>query len=150
MNIKVLLSILAIVLAALIATSARMHVQAAPAAWPTPAASINIGDTIPNRVTFMSNRAITETTRSCQAAQRAEFADIQYDIDQAAATNTLTLTLEYSIISGVYEAGPTLVGANGADADDMEQYPVFGSTTCVLATVVNTNPVTITVAGMFK
>lgn len=124
-------------------------VQAAPPAAVTPVANVNARD-LARVMNFMLATRVTTNTRACQVAGVHEVADIQYVIDQATATNTLTLTLQYSNDAANFTSGPDLVGANSADADSLAQYAVFGQYACIYATVANTNPVTVTVIGLGK
>lgn len=119
------------------------------AAAPTPVANINQGDNA-RLMNWMLTQAITGDTRSCQIAGLHEFADIQYVIDQATATNTLTLTLQYSNDNTNYTSGANLVAGNTADADNLAQWAMFGQYNCIYADVVNTNTVTVTVIGLGK
>lgn len=132
----------------LVALTLFWPVQAAPPAAPTPIA-VNARD-LARVMNFMLARQITTNTRECQIAGVHEVADIQYVIDQAAATNTLTLTLQYSNDNSHFTSGPDIVAANTADADSLAQYAVFGQYACINATVANTNPVTVTVIGLGK
>lgn len=123
-------------------------VQAAPPAAPTPVA-IDSRD-LARVMNWMLSEVVITHTRSCQIAGVHEVADIQYVIDQATATNTITLTLQYSNDQSHFTDGPALVVSNTVDADSLAQYAVFGQYACIYATVANTNPVTVTVIGLGK
>ena len=124
--------------------------SAAPsAAPPTPVASINQGDNA-RIMNWWLSQPLTADTRICQIAGLHEFADIQYVIDQATATNTLTLTLQYSNDNTNFTSGANIVAGNTADADNLAQWALFGQYGCIYADVVNTNTVTVTVIGLGK
>lgn len=124
--------------------------NAAPSGAPvTPVASINQGDNA-RIMNWWLAQPLTADTRTCQIAGLHEFADIQYVIDQATATNTITLTLQYSNDNTNYTSGPNLVAGNTADTDNLAQWALFGQYDCIYADVLNSNTVTVTVIGLGK
>lgn len=75
--------------------------------------------------------------------------DVQYVIDQDdAATNTLTLTLQWSNDNTNWSDGPAIVANNSADADSMVQVVNMGRYARINNNVANTNTVTVTVIGL--
>jgi len=78
--------------------------------------------------------------------------DLQWGIDQTLLTtmNTTTLKLQFSNDGVNWIDGASFVSANVADANDMQQYAIFGRYARVYADVSNTNPLTLTVIGVAK
>jgi hypothetical protein len=123
-------------------------VQAAPAAIPTPV-SVTPGNGAPQVAPFWQATALTASGAGAEAIIAGEKVDLQWVIDQA-TVNTVTLKLQFSNDSTNWVDGATFVTNNAADAGDMQQYAVFGRYLRAYATVVNTNPVTVTVIGVVK
>jgi hypothetical protein len=126
--------------------------EAAPPAAPTPAANVNMSSVLPKVTTFLDETAITADATYCKPLAAHEVVDLEYVIDQATATNTITLTMKYTNDStdSNYTDGAAVVSGNSSDASALQQFPVFGAYTCIAATVANTNPVTLTLTGVGK
>lgn len=124
--------------------------QLAPQYAPTPV-SINAGAGNAKTLTFWSSRVITEDAASaCLGAAAQEKIDLQWVIDQTAG-NPVTLTLQHSNDGGVNVVnGAAAVVDNQADANDMQQFAIFGGCTRVHADATTANPVTVTVIGVAK
>ncbi len=123
--------------------------SAAPAFIPTPVANVNLGSA--GRVlNIFPTEAITVATRRCVPASPYDYLDLQYIIDQATTTNTLTMTLQYSNDIVNFEAGPVVASGISADGASLTQRANFGAYACIYATVDNTNTVTATVIAVGK
>lgn len=125
-------------------------VQGAPAPAPTPITQYQREDS-PRIVEFWgSATALTADTRStCYDLAGYNNIDIHYIIDQG-TVNTTTVTLEHSNNNSTYPDGINVVASNAADADVMQQYPLFGKWTCLYANLTNANTFTITAIGLAK
>ncbi len=127
---------------------------AAPAAAPTPIASINTSQQTASEAAFMDNVALIADGNSASVLVKDfEFTDIQYVIDQTIADsvmNTTTLKLQFSNDDTNWTDGAAIVSANVADASALAQHALFGKFARINADVSNTNPVTITVLAVLK
>ena len=139
---------LAFLLSALM--SGPTHVSAAPAALVTPV-SVNHAGGASKVATFFTTRVITQDTSSaCLNIQNNEKMDLQWVIDQT-IVNTATLKLQFSNNGAANVVdGTTFASANAADANDMQQYTVYGVCARVNVDVTNANPVVVTVIGNGK
>ncbi len=123
--------------------------QAAPMAAPTPI-TVPPRGVAPEFPTFINTKVITTSQRSnCFDVPDYSVVDLYWKIDMA-AVNTTTLKLQYSIDNSAYVDGLSFVSAAVADAESMNQYPLFGRWACVYATVTTSDPVTLTVKGAVK
>jgi hypothetical protein len=145
-GLAVLLGLLG--LAALLGSMGGGAAVAAPAAIPTPL-SVTPGNGAPQVAPFWRATALTASGAGAETVVAGEKVDLQWVIDQA-TVNTVTLKLQFSNDSTNWVDGATFVTNNAADAGDMQQHAVFGRYLRAYATVVNTNPVTITVIGLVK
>lgn len=128
------------------------NVTAAPSAAPTPV-SINHAGTFADVPVFWSTQVVTaDGGSSLQNIQNHQVVDLQWGIDQTLLTtmNTTTLKLQFSNDGVNWIDGASFVSANVADANDMQQYAIFGRYARVYADVSNTNPLTLTVIGVAK
>lgn len=128
------------------------NVTAAPAAAPTPV-SVNHAGTFADVTNFYVTSVVTaDGNGSVQNVQNHQIMDLQWVIDQTLLTtmNTTTLKLQFSNDGANWIDGPSFVSANVADANDMQQYAVFGRYARVNADVSNTNPLTLTIIGVAK
>ena len=147
-------SFLLVITLAILVMFAPTH-AAQPGPWeaPTPVAAVQRSQG-PEFPTFWTNRVLTASERSvCFEVPDYAVVDLQTSIDQtivAAAANTATLKLQFSNDNSTYVDGVTVVNANAADANDLQQYQLFGRWACVYATLSNSNPVTVTVLGVVK
>lgn len=130
-------------------------VSGAPAAVPTPITQAPFNPSPRIAEFFAPGGTITADTRACANSAGYSTLDLHYIIDQT-TVNTVTLTIEYSLIrSGytdalLYPDGVAIVAANAADAADMKQFHVFGDRTCINADVTNSNSLGIAGVGEFK
>jgi hypothetical protein len=123
--------------------------QAAPPAAPTPVADFLVQGGQAHAFNFQTRTAITGATNTTGVEVIGLGAvDIQYVIDQATATNTLTLTTQYSNDNTNWVSGVALVSSNSADATDITRIPVFGRYMRIAETVTGSNPVTVTVTAV--
>ena len=128
------------------------NVTAAPSAAPTPV-SVNHAGTFADVPVFWSTQVVTaDGGSSLQNIQNHQVVDLQWGIDQTLLTtmNTTTLKLQFSNDGVNWIDGASFVSANVADANDMQQYAIFGRYARVYADVSNTNPLTLTVIGVAK
>lgn len=123
-----------------------------PLLAPTPV-SVNLGG-IGKALTFYSTKVLTADTASGnQGIIDANKVDLQWVVDQTAVAgvvNTTTLKLQFSNDGVNWIDGATVLNANTADANDMQQYLLFGRYARIYADVSNTNPLTLTVLGVGK
>lgn len=124
------------------------RVSAAPMAAPTPITYNNTNGGA-RLAPFFQAVGVIADTRVCFDLQDYDLVDLQYVIDQG-TVNTVTLTMQYSNNNANFSSGAAVVSANAADADNLNQFHLFGRYNCVFADVTNTNPVTITVLGVVK
>jgi len=147
------LAVAVVLFAALVMTmTGPANVTAAPAAAPTPV-SVNHAGTFADVPVFYSTQVLTaDGGSSVQNIQNHQVVDLQWGIDQTLLTtmNTTTLKLQYSNDAVNWIDGPSFVSANVADANDMQQYAIFGRYARVYADVSNANPLTLTVIGVAK
>ena len=123
--------------------------QAAPLAAPTPI-SVSPRGPVPEFPTFFATDVITVSTRSdCFEVPEYGAVDVYWKLDMA-EVNTTTLKLQYSMDNSNYVDGLSFVSAAVADAESMNQYPVFGRWLCAYATLTTSDPVTVTVLGVVK
>lgn len=151
MTIAIAVATLAVmVLVSLLMPSAPRDVTAAPVAAPTPL-SVSQSSELPTLTTLFDGVAITSDTRACATSRYFDKADIHYILDQGQTTiNTTTLTLEFSNNRTSWPDGVNIVASNAADAEDLNQFNVFGEQTCVLVNVTNSDPITTTVIVLMK
>lgn len=122
--------------------------SAAPFMIPTPVASVNLSG--PGRIVqIFPTEAITQDTTHCVPSASFNTIDTQYVVD-VGTVNTTTLTLRYSNNATTFETGPNIASALVADGNGLAQYASFGAYACILANVVNTNTITVTVVGVGK
>lgn len=129
-----------------------VNVTAAPSAAPTPV-SINHSGSFADVPVFYSTQVLTADGGSnAQNIQNHQVMDLQWGIDQTLLTtvNTTTLKIQFSNDGVNWIDGASFVSANTADANDMQQYAIFGRYARVYADVSNTNPITLTVIGVAK
>jgi hypothetical protein len=140
-----------VLLLVLFVSPVSMPATAAPVAAPTPVAAVDRGAALPNVFTwFAGNSSIAaDNTSACQDLSNYDTVDLYYKIDQG-TVNTTTLTLKFGNKETELVSGINIVAANVADANDMQQFQVFGKYMCVYADVGNTNPITITVNALAK
>ncbi len=142
----------ALVLAVLVLTALSFNTptsQAAPLAAPTPI-TVSPRNVVPEFPTFFQTDVITVSTRSdCFEVPDYGAVDLYWKLDMA-AVNTTTLKLQYSMNNSDYVDGLSFVSAAVADAESMNQYPIFGRWTCAYATLTTNDPVTLTVLGVVK
>lgn len=147
------LAVAVVLFAALVLSmSGPANVTAAPSAAPTPV-SVNHAGTFADVPTFFSTQVVTADGGSnAQNIQNHQVVDLQWGIDQTLLTtmNTTTLKLQFSNDGVNWIDGASFVSANAADANDMQQYAIFGRYARVYADVSNTNPLTLTVIGVAK
>lgn len=128
------------------------NVTAAPAMIPTPV-SVNHAGSFADVPVFFSTQVVTADGGSnAQNIQNHQVVDLQWGIDQTLLTtmNTTTLKLQFSNDGSTWIDGATFASANVADANDMQQYAIFGRYARVYADVSNTNPLTLTIIGVAK
>lgn len=157
-NIKALVAafIVAFALLAVFAISFQGTASAAnpvPLAAPTPV-SVNPGSGVGRAAVLWQAKVITSDTAS-GAFDVLNYgkADVQWLVDQtavAAAPNTTTVKLQFSVDGVNWVDGINAVAANVADAGDMQQFAVFGRYVRFYADVTNTNPVTWTIGVAAK
>lgn len=125
--------------------------NAAPMAAPTPVAGTYTGGTLARAVTLYSGVIATSTAVNGSGVSilTGDRVDLQYVIDQT-AVNTVTAKLQFSNNGTNWVDGATFATANAADANDMQQYNVFGALARVNVAATNTNPVTVTVIAVVK
>lgn len=126
--------------------------QAAPLAAPTPV-SVNHAGTFADVPVFFQTKVITADGGSTvQNVQNHQVMDLQWVVDQTLLTtmNTTTLKIQFSNDGVSWIDGATFATNNVADANDMQQYAVFGRYVRVYADVANTNPLTVTAIGVAK
>ncbi len=123
--------------------------NAALAALPTPISMSDRTDATDN-VTFWNSKPITSSQGSTVAElPGAEVLDLQYVIDETIANST-TLKLQYSNDNSHWTDGPTVVATVQADANGLDQYANFGRYTRLYATLVGSDPVTLTALAVAK
>ena len=143
----------AVLLAVLVLTTLSLNTpttQAAPLAAPTPI-SVPIQPVVaPEFPTFFNTKVITTSTRSdCFEVPEYSAVDLHWIIDETDANST-TLKLQYSNNNTSYVDGVSFVTNAVADAESMNQYPLFGRWACVYAQLVGNQTVTVTVLGTVK
>lgn len=147
------LAVAVVIFAALVLSmTGPANVTAAPSAAPTPV-SINHAGTFADVPVFWSTQVVTaDGGSSLQNIQNHQVVDLQWGIDQTLLTtmNTTTLKIQFSNDGVNWIDGASFVSANVADANDMQQYAIFGRYARVYADVSNTNPLTLTVIGVAK
>ena len=122
---------------------------ALPAA-PTPVA-VTMGGKTADVALFWERRVMTQAAPS--AAQNIadhDKIDLQWVVDQGTTPNTVTLRLQFSNDCVNWIDGPAAVTNSGVDANDMQQYALFGRCARVSPTLANTQPLTLTVIGVAK
>lgn len=120
---------------------ADMPANAAPAAAATP--------TILNFVN--RNVSITQaTTTDPQDISEFSKLDIQYAVDQAATTNTITITLQNSVNGWDWADQATLLANSAEDTTAVTQVTAIGRYARVSISVANTNTVTPNVVALAK
>lgn len=123
-----------------------------PLLAPTPV-SVNLGG-IGKALSFYQTKVLTaDGASSYQGIIDANKVDLQWVVDQtlvAGAANTTTLKLQFSNDGTNWIDGATVLSANAADANDMQQHLLFGRYARIYADVTNTNPLTLTVLGVAK
>ena len=124
--------------------------QAAPLAAPTPISVPIQARVVPEFPTFF-NTTVLQASANSSAFEVPDYSaiDLQWIID-VNTVNTTTLKLQYSNDNVNFVDGASFASAVVADANSMQQYPLFGRWTRVVATVSNTDPITITVMGTVK
>lgn len=153
-RITTVLAILLLALVTLLAINMPAPATAAPSAAPTPVA-VDRSPTQPTLATLWDRAEIAATGRGgCVNTSAYEKMDLQYVIDQT-VVNTITLKLQFTNDSpgdtnATYIDGVTIISGNAADASDLQQFQVFGAWTCIHATVVNANPVTVSAKALLK
>lgn len=124
-----------------------------PLAAPTPV-SVNPGSGAGRSAVLWSTKVITaDTATGAMDILNYGKADVQWLVDQtavAAAPNTTTVKLQFSVDGVNWVDGINAVAANVADAGDMQQFAVFGRYVRFYADVTNTNPVTWTIGVAAK
>lgn len=124
--------------------------QAAPLAAPTPISVPVQAKVAPEYPVFFNTKVMTVSTRSdCFEVADYSAVDLHWIIDETDANST-TLKLQYSNNNTSYVDGLTFVTNAVADAESMNQYPLFGRWACVYAGLVGNQPVTVTVIGTVK
>ena len=123
---------------------------AAPPAAPTPV-TVTMGGKTADTVLFWERRVLTQAAPSAaQGVADHDKIDLQWVIDQGAPPNTATLRLQFSNDGINWVDGPAPVTNGAVDANDMQQYAVFGRYARVSPTLANGQPVTLTVIGVAK
>lgn len=141
---------LALLTVLLVGLQANVPAAAAPMAAPTPV-TVTMGGKAASLVVFWERKVMTQAGPS--AAQNVadhDKMDLQWVIDQGSTPNTATVKLQFSNDGINWIDGPTAVTNNNADANDMQQYAVFGRYARVSPTLGNTQPVTLTAIGVAK
>lgn len=124
--------------------------QAAPLAAPTPISVPVQAKVAPEYPVFFNTKVMTVSTRSdCFEVADYSAVDLHWIIDETDANST-TLKLQYSNNNTSYVDGLTFVTNAVADAESMNQYPLFGRWACVYAALVGNQTVTVTVIGTVK
>lgn len=123
---------------------------AAPAAIPTPV-SVTAANPDAKVLTLLNAKVITAAGNSAWLDIAAfQKVDLQWVIDQGTVPNTTTLKLQFSNDGANAVDGATFVTANVADANDMQQYAVFGRFVRVNNTAGTSTPMTVTLVGLAK
>ena len=118
---------------------------------PTPASVSQPVRMLPALFTLFPTAVITQDTRgTCRELGGFSVADIQVVIDMS-DTNTTTGFLQFTNDPTLgYVDGVSIVSAAVADANVMQQTPLFGRYACWYNDVGNTNPLTVTVSAWVK
>lgn len=126
--------------------------QAVPAAAPTPVAGTYTGGTLARAVTLYDSTVTTSTAFGGNGVSilTGDRVDLQLVIDQPTSVNTMTLKLQFSNDLVNWIDGSTLATDNAADANTMQQYPVFGAYARVNIDAANTNEATVKVLAVLK
>lgn len=136
---------------AILATMGGNGAHAAPSLIPTPVSVSSRGTALAKDVMFFNSVTLTTAVPSnAQGIAEHEIIDLQWLIDQAALTNTLSISLQFSNDGVNWVDGARAVTSNVADAGDMQQFAVFGKFVRAYTSLDNTNPVTITLIGVAK
>lgn len=158
-NFAIVISIVAI--AVLVALLAPLHYgkpataapAAAPAFAPTPVAGVVRGGNAspPKYGVFLGGTTVitADMRTGCIPTSGYDLVDLQWKMDQG-TPNTTTLTLHYTNDQVTFDVGPAIVAANAADANDMQQFALFGRFVCVDVNATNSNGFTPTITGLFK
>ena len=124
-----------------------------PLAAPTPV-SVNPGSGVGRASVLWAAKVITaDTATGAMDILNYGKADVQWLIDQtvvAAAPNTTTVKLQFSVDGTNWVDGINAVASNTADAGDMQQFAMFGRYVRLYADVTNTNPITLTLGVAAK
>jgi hypothetical protein len=143
----------AVVMAVLVLAALGLNTQssqAAPMAAPTPISIPVQARVAPEYPVFFNTKVITVSTRSdCFEVADYSAVDLHWIIDETDANST-TLKLQYSNNNTSYVDGLSFVSNAVADAEAMNQYPLFGRWACVYAALVGNQTVTVTVIGTVK
>lgn len=124
------------------------QVDAAPGAVPTPITGAYSPDG--NVFTFLGAKTFTADGRSDPLTLASfERGDFTWTVDQS-ATNTTTLTLQYSNDGSRWYNGVALVSDNTTDTGDLVQLPVFARYTRIDVNVATTDTITVTVDILAK
>ncbi len=125
-----------------------------PLAAPTPVTQTARNAANNQTLTFLNAEVLTATyTSPALSIEDIDVIDLQYVADQtlvAGETNTTTVKLQFSNTGVNWVDGPTVINANAADANDMQQYAVFGKYARLSGSVSNALPFTLTVVGLGK
>ena len=143
--------VVAMLFVAFLATLGGNGASAAPSLVPTPVSVSARGSAIAKDVVLYNGVVMTTAVASsAQGINEHEVIDLQWIIDQATLTNTLSINIQFSNNGVNWVDGPRVVTTNTADANDMQQYAIFGKYIRAYPSLENNNPVTITLIGVAK
>jgi len=154
-NIASMVGVAVIALALLFGIMSNVQAaQPVPLAAPTPQ-SVAGRSTTPSDVLVFSEQAVKTAAGNTAYVnvQDSDVVDLQWVIDQTAvagAPNTTTLKLQFSNDGVNWVDGSAIATNNSADANDMQQFPVFGKLARVNYTASNSNPFTVTLIAVGK
>lgn len=148
-SVKAVVPILAaLVLVALVVASVvgapPTNVAAAPAAAPTPVASVNRADPGQYYMFFNGEDLSTDTTSDCFELGPYNLADVYYNIDVTDPA-TVTLYMKFGNTDSRLVNSIAVTSGITTDVAAMQQVQLFGRYACAYATVVSTSTVNVTV-----
>ena len=121
------------------------------AAVPTPIITGWNSDNVSTPIAWWNNQAITTSGATGSAVLgRYEALDTQCIVDQGTATNTVTITLQYSNDNEHWVNGNNILANSAVDVSQMTQDMNFGYYSRFYVTCANTETVTITLVSLAK
>ncbi len=135
---------------ALLAPASHAPAIAAPPAAPTPITAPAVSNARQLFTPATSKVIAADYNTDAMEISTYSWADFEYITDQGTATNTITLTVQFSNDKSNWVNGPNLLANSSTDASDLTRLPTFGQYMRVSADVANTNSVTVTLSALAR